>query len=88
MDNKRNKALETMALWVATLCTLLMLSHLWTASGWLSERFFSQGFDYQMVYYLRYAVFGCLFMAVLYAARATLYSSVAIILITILTRVA
>lgn len=68
-------SIHMMAFWLAALCTLLLSPQIWMASVWLGDNVLAQQFGYDLVYWLRFAVFGMLFMSALYAARAGLGTS-------------
>lgn len=78
--------LQMMAFWVAALCTLLMLPQIWLASGWLANTLLRPEFGAEITWYLRPVVFICLLMAGLYAARATLASSFALVALAAITK--
>lgn len=84
---KDNATLRTFAFWLACLCAILLLPQIWRGSGWLSDQVLAPEFGTVLtIWFLRPLVFLCLLMCGLFAARATLASSVGIIVLAILAK--
>ncbi len=83
---KKLTRLQMMAFWLAALCTLLMAPQIWWLSGWLARVLLQPEFGAELTFWLRPAIFACAIMAALYAAQATLASSVGLIGLAVLTK--
>lgn len=83
---KKLTPLQVMAFWFAALSTLLMAPQIWWLSGWLARVLLQPEFGVALTRWLRPAVFVCAIMASLYAARATLASSIGLISLAALTK--
>ncbi len=79
--------MQMMASWLALLCCLLLLPKIWSVSGWLANVMLRPEFGHDLTYWvMRPATFVCVVMVSIFAARATLGSSFAIIALTALTK--
>lgn len=83
----KKDALKDFAFWLALLCILLLLAHFWRGAVWLSDTILLPEFGALVTtWVLRPLVFVCLLMVGLFAARATLASSIGIIALTVLAK--